>query len=285
MNAPLSCSEWHLAHGKTLTLGPKSVLMGIVNVTPDSFSDGGDLESVDAAVAHAREMVREGALIVDIGGESTRPGGRSIDAKEEQDRILPVLEALREHSGTLLSVDTYRAETAARAVDAGAHVVNDVWGCQREPDIADVAADSGAGLVIMNTRREREVLPDLLDDALAFLERSLGIASRAGVTDEQIAIDPGFGFSPSAGDDIPILNGLERLQTLGFPILVGTSRKRFLGKITGREEPKDRAVATAATSVIARLKGAAVFRVHDVEENADALAVADAVLREGVSHG
>ncbi len=251
--------------------------MGVLNVTPDSFSDGGEHFDATVALERARLMQERGAAIIDIGGESTKPNAEPVNALTEQGRVLPIIEALAEAGDTIISIDTYRAETARLAVTAGAHIVNDVWGCQRDPDIARVAADTGAGLVIMNTRRDREVLSDLLEDAAEFLRKSLKIATAAAVAPEQILLDPGFGFAPSIDHDIPILRELERLHELGFPLLVGTSRKRFLGAITGGEA-KQRGAATAATSVVARQKGAAIFRVHDIEVNKDALAVADAVI-------
>lgn len=276
-STPFEPKIWQLAHGRTLELGPKALIMGALNVTPDSFSDGGDHLDVTNAVDRANEMQAKGATIIDIGGESTKPNAESVDAATEQGRILPVIEALSKETDMILSVDTYRAETAELAVGAGAHIVNDVWGCQREPDIAKVAAASGAGLVIMNTRRERPVLDDLLADATQFLTRSVSIAQTAGVTDDCIVLDPGFGFAETIDHDIPILCDLERLHAMGYPLLVGTSRKRFLGAITGREA-HERGAATAATSVVARQKGAAIFRVHDIEVNKDALCVADAVI-------
>ncbi|NKB52132.1 MAG: dihydropteroate synthase [Rhizobiaceae bacterium] len=269
--------DWQLAHGRSLELGPKAVLMGVLNVTPDSFSDGGVHFDPSVALKRARQMIERGAAIIDVGGESTKPNAEPVNAATEQDRVLPIVEALAKSKDTIISIDTYRADTARLAVKAGAHIVNDVWGCQREPDIARVAADTGAGLVIMNTRRDREVLSDLLEDAAQFLRKSLEIAKAAAVRPEQILLDPGFGFAPSIDHDIPILRELERLHELGFPLLVGTSRKRFLGAITGREADQ-RGAATAATSVVARQKGAAIFRVHDIEVNKDALAVADAVI-------
>ena len=274
---PFNARTWQLAHGRSLELGPKALIMGVLNVTPDSFSDGGDHLDVASAVERVKQMQARGAAIIDIGGESTKPNAESVDAQTEQARILPVIDALASEHDMILSVDTYRAETAERAVAAGAHIVNDVWGCQHEPDIAKVVADSGAGLVIMNTRRKRSVLDDLLDDAAQFLTRSVAIAQTAGVPDDAIALDPGFGFAKTIDHDIPILQGLEQLHALGYPLLVGTSRKRFLGAITGREV-HDRGAATAATSVVARQKGAALFRVHDIEVNQDALRVTDAVL-------
>ena len=274
---PFDARTWRLAHGRTLELGPKALIMGVLNVTPDSFSDGGDHLDVAKAVDRANEMQAKGATIIDIGGESTKPNADPVDAATEQGRILPVIEALSKETDMILSVDTYRAETAELAVEAGAHIVNDVWGCQREPDIAKVAAASGAGLVIMNTRRERPVMDDLLADATQFLTRSVSIAQTAGVPDDCIVLDPGFGFAKTIDHDIPILCDLERLHAMGYPLLVGTSRKRFLGAITGREA-HERGAATAATSVVARQKGAAIFRVHDIEVNKDALSVADAVI-------
>ena len=269
--------EWKLAHGRTLPLGSKAVVMGVLNVTPDSFSDGGRFAVADQAVAQAERMLAEGALIVDVGGESTRPGAEPIDAGEEQRRVLPVIEALAARGDAIISVDTYREETARLAVEAGAHIVNDVWGAQREPGIARVAADTGAGLVLMHTGREREKLPDVIGDQFAFLTRSIEIAREAGVDDEQILLDPGFGFAKDADENLEIIARFGELAPLGFPFLVGTSRKRFIGHVTGREvEARD--AGTAATSVALRLKGAVVFRVHDVATNIDALAIADAIL-------
>ncbi|QKV17677.1 dihydropteroate synthase [Oricola thermophila] len=270
--------HWALAHAKNATLGPKGVLMGILNVTPDSFSDGGQLTTTGAVVARAGKMVEAGAQILDIGGESTRPGGEPVDAATEQERVLPAIASVRDAlPDVVLSVDTYRASTAAKAIEAGAHIVNDVWGLQREADIARVAADTGAGLCIMHTGREREKLTDVIGDQLAFFETSLAIAGKAGVRDEQIVLDPGFGFAKDAGENYALMARFEALHALGFPILVGTSRKRFLGHVTGREAA-DRDVATAATTALLRAAGASVFRVHDVAINHDALAVADAMI-------
>ncbi|MGP2492247.1 dihydropteroate synthase [Mesorhizobium sp. PUT5] len=270
--------RWQLAHGRHLDLGEKAVVMGILNVTPDSFSDGGLFDTAGLALAQARRMIAEGAAVVDVGGESTRPGAAPIGAAEEQDRVLPVIEALAAAGEALISVDTYRAETARLAVAAGAHIVNDVWGLQREPGIAEVAARTGAGLVIMHTGREREILPDVIEDQFFFLERSLEIARQAGVRGESIMLDPGFGFAKETAEaNLDLMVRFGELHALGFPLAVGTSRKRFLGTVTGRDAA-DRAAGTAATSVVLRLKGAHLFRVHDVAINVDALAVADAIV-------
>ncbi|WP_349367047.1 MAG: dihydropteroate synthase [Nitratireductor rhodophyticola] len=269
---------WKLAHGRELVLGADAIIMGILNVTPDSFSDGGAFVGIESALRQADRLIGEGACIVDIGGESTRPGGAPVSAAEEQDRILPVFEALAGRDDVLLSVDTYRAETARLAVAAGAHIVNDVWGLQREPGIAEVASQSGAGLVIMHTGREREKLSDVIADQFSFLRGSLEIARHAGVRDEQVMLDPGFGFAKNTQENIEIMARFEELAGLAFPLLVGTSRKRFVGAVTGRESAEDRDMGTAATSALLRMKGAAVFRVHDVAINRDSLKVADAML-------
>ncbi|RUZ75440.1 dihydropteroate synthase [Mesorhizobium sp. M7A.F.Ca.US.006.01.1.1] len=274
----MTARRWQLAHGRHLDLGGKAVVVGILNVTPDSFSDGGQFDAPEKALAQARRMIGEGALVVDVGGESTRPGAAAVSASQEQARILPVIEALSGASEVLISVDTYRADTARLAVAAGAHIVNDVWGLQREPDIARVAADTGAGLVIMHTGRDRQKLPDVIADQLTFLRRSLEIARQNGIADDHIVLDPGFGFAKeTAEENLDLMARFSELHALGLPLMVGTSRKRFIGTVTGRDAA-DRGVGTAATSVILRLQGADLFRVHDVAFNVDALALADAML-------
>lgn len=273
----MAAKRWMLAHGRHLDLGDKALVMGVLNVTPDSFSDGGRFDTVENALAQASRMVGEGAAIVDVGGESTRPGAEAITAAEEQRRILPVIEALAAEQSCLISVDTYREETARLAVAAGAHIVNDVWGLQREPDLARLAVETGAGLVIMHTGREREKLPDVIADQFAFLNRSLEIAETSGLRRGQIVLDPGFGFAKDVEENLQLMARFDELHAFGLPLMAGTSRKRFIGHVTGREADA-RDAGTAATSVILRLKGAALFRVHDVAINVDALAFADAML-------
>lgn len=275
---------WKLAHNRQLVLGTDAVIMGVLNVTPDSFSDGGRFVNADAAVLRAETMIGEGAEIIDIGGESTRPGAAATSPEEEQARILPVIEALAGRAGVLLSVDTYREATTRAAVAAGAHIVNDVWGLQKEPGIARVAEETGAGLVIMHTGRERERLPDVIADQFAFFRRSLDIARDAGVDERQIVLDPGFGFAKNPSENLEIMARFTELAGLGFPLLAGTSRKRFIGHVTGKDA-LDRDAATAATSVILRLKGGDIFRVHDVAINRDALAMTDAMLKAGSTSG
>ena len=276
---------WPLAHGRSIELGPEARIMGVLNVTPDSFSDGGRYAQADAALTQARRMVHEGASIIDVGGESTRPGGAAVSPAEEQARILPVIETLAAEGDTLISVDTYRGETARLAVQAGAHIVNDVWGLQREPGVARVAAETGAGLVVMHTGRERTKLADPIADQVAFLSRSLEIAREAGVDEQRILLDPGFGFAKETPEEnLDLMARFSELSSLGRPWLVGTSRKRFVGAVTGRE-PDERGPGTAATSVILRLQGAVIFRVHDVAINKDALRFADAMVARGMAAG
>lgn len=269
---------WTLAHGRSLELGPQSVLMGILNVTPDSFSDGGAYRGdVSRAVDAALRMIEEGAAIIDIGGESTRPGAEPVAAEEERRRVLPVIDALASRSDCLISIDTYRSETARAAVQTGAHIVNDVWGAQRDPAIAEVAATTGAGLCLMHTGRERVRGSDVIADQFQFLETSLRIAADAGVSTAQIVLDPGFGFGKDAAENINLMMRLDELKTLGYPLLVGTSRKRFVRSTLGHGDA-DADVATAATSVLLRERGAAIFRVHRIGPNRDALAMVDAGL-------
>lgn len=274
--------DWQLGHDRRLKLGPRAVIMGVLNVTPDSFSDGGEFIDPKTAVQRAREMLGQGARIIDVGGESTRPGADSVDGETERARILPVIARLAAETDAILSVDTYRAKTAEAAVKAGAHIINDVWGCQKQPDIAGIAAKTSSGLIVMHTSRERQTLDDVIADQQAFFEQSRRVLSAHAVLDECLVVDPGFGFGKDGNINLKLLNRLDQLHTVtplrgSKGVLVGTSRKRFLGTITGRDA-SERGAATAATSVIARMKGAAIFRVHDIAMNRDALAVADALI-------
>ena len=269
---------WQLAHGRSLELGPKARIMGILNVTPDSFSDGGKFAAVDAAVGQALQMIGEGADIIDIGGESTRPGAEAVSAEQEQARILPVIEELARHKDIILSVDTYRSQTARLAVETGCHIINDVWGFQKDAELARVAAEYKTGVCAMHTGREREKKPDVIEDQTGFLTQSLKVLKAAGIADEAIILDPGFGFAKNPQENIELLARMEELFQLGYPLLTGASRKRFIGHYTGREAD-NRDIGTAATSVVARMKGSSLFRVHDVATNKDALKIADAALQ------
>ncbi len=271
-------NAWQAAHGRSLKLDGRGRIMAIVNATPDSFSDGGRYLAVDAAFSHALTCVEEGADIIDIGGESTRPGAASVTEAEEQDRVLPIIEKLRRETDVLISVDTYRASTARLAISAGAHVVNDVFGLQKDPDMAGVVAAARAGVCIMHTGRDRQKLADVIEDQFEFLNRSLVIAEEAGIERDALVLDPGFGFAKDESENVALMARFSELAAFGLPVLAGTSRKRFIGSLTGRDVAEERDIGTAATTAILRLAGASIFRVHNVAATRDALAIADAVL-------
>lgn len=267
---------WKIAQGRSIALGNRSILMGILNVTPDSFSDGGANATLECAVKAAERMVEEGADIIDVGGESTRPGSVPVSPEEEQARVLPVIKRLSK-AGYILSIDTYHAATAHAALSEGAHIVNDVYGLQKEPAIAKAAHEYGAGVVIMHTGRERERLQDVVDDQTLFFEKSLKIAQEAGLDASTLMLDPGFGFAKSLEENIALIARAAELNHFGYPWLVGTSRKGFLGALVEKTDPKERDIATVATTVMLREAGASIFRVHNITMNKEALAVTDAV--------
>ncbi len=260
------------------------VVMGIVNVTPDSFSDGGRFLDPAAAVAHGRALLAEGADVLDVGGESTRPGAAPVAAAEELERVLPVVEALAA-AGATVSVDTTKAAVAAPCLAAGARWVNDVSALRFDPDLAGVVADAGAEVCLMHmlgeprTMQEDPRYDDVVSDVKAFLEERLAAAVAAGVAEERVALDPGIGFGKTMAHNLELLRRLDEIVALGRPVVVGTSRKSFLGRITGRDDPHQRVMGTVATNVLALERGAEVFRVHDVSATRDALAVAAATLR------
>jgi dihydropteroate synthase len=266
--------------------------MGVVNVTPDSFSDGGSFLDPDAAIAHALELVSEGADILDIGGESTRPGADPVSADEELRRVLPVLEGVAAASvDAQVSIDTSKASVARAAIAAGARIVNDVSALRGDPEMAELVADSGAECCLMHMLGDPRTMQsdprygDVVDEVKAFLEERLSFAVRAGVSEERIMLDPGIGFGKTLAHNLTLLRRLGELRTLGRPLVVGTSRKSFIGRIAadaaGASEPVaacGRLPGTIATNVLALERGASVFRVHDVAPVRDALAVAAATL-------
>jgi dihydropteroate synthase len=269
-------------------------LMGVVNVTPDSFSDGGSFLEADAAIAHARELVEQGADILDVGGESTRPGAEPVSADEELRRVLPVLEGI-DAAGLVaqVSIDTSKAPVARAAIAAGAAIVNDVSALRADPEMVEVVAESGVDCCLMHMLGEPRTMQreprygNVVDDVKAFLEQRLGFAVAAGVKEERMMLDPGIGFGKTTAHNLELLARLGELVALGRPVLVGTSRKTFLGRIiaqsSGMSEPVDaagRLPGTIATNVLALERGASVFRVHDVAPVRDALAVAAATLGE-----
>jgi dihydropteroate synthase len=245
-------------------------LMGVLNVTPDSFSDGGRHFDPGAAVARAKAMVAEGAAIVDIGGESTRPGHVPVSADEELWRVKPVLEALAQGLDAAISIDTGKAAVAREAARLGASVINDVWGLQRDPGMADAVADTDSAVVVMHNRERADGTIDILDDVERFFERSLNLAAGAGVPFGRILLDPGVGFGKTPEQNHSCIWNLDRFRRFGAPVLVGLSRKSFLGRITGAEVD-NRLPGTLAADTIALMRGASVLRVHDVAENRAAL--------------
>lgn len=271
--------EYELAPGGiALRLGRTARLMGILNVTPDSFSDGCRFDAAPAALAQARLMLAEGADIIDIGGESTRPGAEEVSVADELARVLPAITALWADGITApISIDTYKAEVAERAIAAGATVINDVHGLQREPEVAAVAAQHGVLLVVMHWDKARDTSRDVMAEMARYFDVTLAIADKAGVERSKIVLDPGFGFAKSLSDNYEILRRLPELVALGFLVLVGTSRKSMIGKLL--DVPADERLAgTVATSVLGYAAGAHIFRVHDIRPNRDALRVAEAAL-------
>jgi dihydropteroate synthase len=258
-------------------------IMGVLNVTPDSFSDGGEWFSFADAVAHGRELAAQGAAILDVGGESTRPGAAPVPEEEELRRVVPVVEALAGEA--TLSVDTSKLAVARAAVDAGATFVNDVTAFRADPAMAALVAERRCECCLMHMLGEPRTMQqdprydDVVDDVKAFLEQRAAFAVGEGIAEERIAVDPGIGFGKTLEHNLELLRRLDEIAALGFEVVIGTSRKSFLGRLTGREDPHERVAATLATTVLALERGATVFRVHDVAETADALKVAAATLR------
>jgi dihydropteroate synthase len=283
--------EWHIANNRTLPIGERTLIMGVLNVTPDSFSDGGQFYSIDKALAHAEQMIAEGANIIDVGGESTRPGGAAaVSADEEIRRVIPVIEGLAKTSSVPISIDTTKSEVARAALNAGAAIINDISGLRFDPDLASEAARTGAGLVLMHSRGTMETLhqlppvPDIFAEVINGLRTSIGFAEQRGVKSESIVIDPGIGFGKSQDQNIELIANLDRLA-LAFPdlpILIGTSRKSFLGRILADENRnpaslKERLHGSMASLAAAILKGIHIIRVHDMKASVETARVADAI--------
>ena len=282
--------SWQL-RGRVLEVDRPRIL-GIVNVTPDSFSDGGNFFSTGAAVEHGERLLADGADILDIGGESTRPqNAQPVDAEEEMRRVVPVVTELRKrHGDAVLSVDTVKADVARAALDAGADIVNDVSGFRLDVRMGEVCATAGAGVILMHSRGDVSDMAryehavygnDVTADVLAELDGSLAAAERAGVAMEAIALDPGFGFGKRSDHSLTLLRELPRLVALGRPVVVGVSRKRFIGELSRVEDPAQRVAGTIAANIVAMLRGARLFRVHDVAPARQAVDVAWAILGDG----
>jgi dihydropteroate synthase len=273
---------------RTLVLGERTLLMGVLNVTPDSFSDGGHYFDPDTAVARALEIEKAGADVLDIGGESTRPGSEGVSAKEELRRVLPVLEKLRGCLKIPISIDTAKAEVAEAAANAGAEILNDVTGLRNDPRIAGVARHRKLPLILMHMRGEPRTMQkgpfarDVMRDVIIGLRRTVAIARRTGIAKSQIVVDPGLGFGKSYEQNFELLARLGEIARLGFPLLVGASRKSFVGKALGGAAKTERIWGTAATVTASILNGAHIVRVHDVVEMAQVARVADEVAGGGL---
>ena len=270
-------------NGITLDYKKETFIMGILNVTPDSFSDGGKYNSVEAAIAQAKKMVADGAKIIDVGGESTRPGYERISDEEEIARVVPVIKALLREVPAIISIDTYKSAVARAAIEAGAHMINDIWGAKADPAMAAVAAAYNVPIILMHNRTE-EPYSDYWEGFMADIEESIAIAKQAGIPDEHIILDPGIGFAKNLEQSIETMQRLDELSALGYPVLLATSRKRMIGSIL--DLPVDERVeGTAATCAYGVMKGCHMMRVHDVKEVARTVKVVDALVGKFVVEG
>ncbi len=265
--------------GYKLPLGTQSHLMGILNITPDSFSDGGMYNSLEKSIEHGQNMVRDGASIIDIGGESTRPGFQPITEDEEIQRIAPVIEVLLKELNVPLSLDTYKSKVAQFALEQGVQIINDIWGLQRDLEMASIIAHFQAPVIVMHNQDHTHYEQDIITEMKTFLAQSIELALKAGIKDENIILDPGIGFGKTFAQNLEVLARLREFNDLGYPLLLGTSRKGFIGKILDLP-PQERMEGTIATTVLGISHGFDIFRVHDVKENYRALIVTDKIVRK-----
>ncbi|MBY7141650.1 dihydropteroate synthase [Virgibacillus sp. NKC19-3] len=263
---------------KTFDLSDRTHIMGILNVTPDSFSDGGNYTLIENAVKQAVEMEKLGADIIDIGGESTRPDHEPVSQEEEIRRVVPMIKAVKDNIHIPISIDTYKAETARQAIEAGAEIINDVWGAKRDPEIASIAANYQAPIILMHNRTNKDYT-FLIDDMKKDLAESITIALKAGVARENIVLDPGVGFAKTAKDNLVVMNNLEQFTHLGYPLLLGTSRKSFIGGMLDLPA-EERDHGTGATTCLGITKGAQIIRVHNVKVNMEMAKMMDGMLSE-----
>ncbi|NJL63193.1 MAG: dihydropteroate synthase [Methylacidiphilales bacterium] len=271
----------------TFSWGMRTYIMGVLNVTPDSFSDGGNFNTVDAALSQAELMIDAGVDIIDIGGQSTKPGAEQVSLAEEINRVIPVLQAIRPITNLAISVDTTRAEVAKAAIKAGADIINDISGGTFEPEILKIVAEAGIPIIIMHIRGTPQTMQqqnntdyeDVIAEIISFLSEQIRKAVEIGIKREKIIIDPGIGFAKKYEQNLEIFRRLPELQTLNCPILVGASRKSFIGRILNESDPKKRVWGTAAACCAAIFNGANLIRVHDVKEMRDVTLVADAIAR------
>ncbi|RAZ65811.1 dihydropteroate synthase [Planococcus maitriensis] len=256
-----------------LDVHAQTQVMGILNVTPDSFSDGGRFNNVEKALARAKQMLKDGAAIIDVGGESTRPGHTQISDEEEIARVVPLIRALKEQTEAIISIDTYKSAVARAAVEAGAHIINDIWGAKYDPEIARVAADKQVPIILMHNRAEA-VYNDFWQDAKKDLEESIRIAQDAGVRNDQIWLDPGIGFAKTLAQNVEMMQRLDQLVAMGYPVLLGTSRKSFIGKLLDAKVD-ERLEGSLATVAFGIAKGCQIVRVHDVKETVQTVKMVD----------
>ncbi|WP_338630625.1 dihydropteroate synthase [Clostridium baratii] len=262
---------------KEFDLKERTYVMGILNVTPDSFSDGGKFNEVDAALKRVKEMIEEGADIIDVGGESTRPNFEVVKEEEEIKRVVPIIRAIKENFDIPVSIDTYKSKTAEAAIEAGADIINDIWGFKKDKDMAKVAAKYNVPCILMHNREKKEY-NDLMKDVVFDLVESINIALNAGVSRENIILDPGIGFAKTLNENLIVMNNLEKIKDLGYPVLLATSRKSMIGLTL--DEPVDQRVeGTIATTVLGITKGCEFVRVHDIRENKRACVMTDAMLK------
>jgi len=265
-------------------LGERTLVMGILNTTPDSFSDGGKYSDPSAAADRALEMVAQGADIIDVGGESTRPGAESVSVSDEIRRTIPVINKIREHSDVLVSIDTMKAETAGAALDAGADIINDVSAFEADKEMASIAAGTNAGVVLMHMRGSPKTMQnkpeysDVAGEIAAYLDSRVRFVRLAGVDPESIVLDPGIGFGKTTRHNLELLRSLTQLDNVGFPFLVGASRKKFIGDLTGHEVPTDRLAGGLGVAAWAVFHGVHILRVHDVIETCDVCRMLDTLL-------
>ncbi|MGD6857693.1 dihydropteroate synthase [Bacillus infantis] len=273
----INCGPYELDYGK------KTLVMGILNATPDSFSDGGKYFDADKAAKHALEMAANGADIIDIGGESTRPGFDEVSAEEELERVIPVIRAVAEEVPLPISIDTYKAGVAEEAINAGAHIINDVWGAKKDPKMAETAAKLGVPIVLMHNRENRDYSA-FVRDVLNDLYESIQIARNAGVKEENIILDPGIGFAKNLPYNLEMMRNLDTITSLGYPVLLGTSRKSFIGTILDLPV-EERVEGTGATVCYGIQKGCQIIRIHDVKEMSRLAKMMDALMGKGELHG
>jgi dihydropteroate synthase len=265
--------------GRRFFWGEQTYIMGILNVTPDSFSDGGTSFDVESALIKAMRMINEGAHIIDVGGESTRPGSTRISEEEEIGRIVPVIKEISSQFDVPISVDTYRARPAEEAIRAGAGMINDIWGLKYDPEISKVAAKYNVPVCIMHNRTTGTNYKDIMEDISAELRESIEIAHKAGIKDDKIIVDPGIGFAKTWEQNLLVIRGLAGLKQLGYPVLLGASRKSFIGKVLGDLEVGDRLEGTLAVTAAGIMEGVDIVRVHDVLQNVRVAKMIDSIVR------